>query len=111
MSNQRGPADFLDLGNWNAQCYRCGRKYKALSLLREWEGFYVCASCWEMRQPQDYVRTPPDQQSPPWTQPIPAPIFVGVCDPEGVSAIVDYATVDCVIVDYVSPAFDPSVTD
>lgn len=103
----KGKADFLDLGNWNAVCYQCGRKRKASTLLRYWQGYYVCPEHWEIRQPQDFVRPVADVQTPPWTQPMPAGIFVYVCDPEGQTGIVGYATVGCAIVDYISPAFDP----
>ncbi len=112
MSNPiQGRSDHLILGDWNVVCYQCARKRKASVMMRHWQGYYVCPEHWEARQPQDFVRTPPDVQTPPWTQPMPAGIFVGVCDPEGVTAIVEYAVVDCVIVDYISPAFDPAVTD
>ena len=66
-----GPADYLALGDWNVQCYQCGRKRKASTLLRHWQGYYVCPQHWEMRQPQDFVRSVPDVQTPPWAQPIP----------------------------------------
>ena len=73
----KGPADYLALGDYNAICYDCGRKYKASELIRSWEGFYVCERCWHPRQPQDFVRGVPDKQTPPWTQPRPADVFTG----------------------------------
>jgi len=66
----KGRADHLELGDWNAQCYQCGRKRKAGTLLRHWQGYYVCAEHWEMRQPQDFVRSVPDNMTPPWAQPM-----------------------------------------
>lgn len=65
-----GRADYLALGDWNAVCYQCGRKRKASTLLRYWQGYYVCEEHWEPRQPQDFVRSVPDVQTPPWTQPM-----------------------------------------
>lgn len=65
-----GRADYLEEGTWNAVCYQCGRKRKANTLLRYWQGYYVCEEHWEPRQPQDFVRAIPDIQTPPWTQPI-----------------------------------------
>jgi len=75
MSFQRGRADYLALGDWNAVCYQCGRKRKASQLKRYWQGYYVCPEHWEIRQPQDFVRAVPDVQTPPWTQPMPGDVF------------------------------------
>ena len=82
----RGPRSYLKLGDWNAVCYFCGFKYKASELVRYWEGFYVCKECWEPRHPQDFVRGTMDEQTPPWTQPLPLPsftynnVFLGMTD-------------------------------
>lgn len=70
-----GQADFLRLGDWNVQCFECGRKFKASSMMRHWQGYYVCPPHWEPRQPQDFVRGVADLQTPPWTQPQPAPLW------------------------------------
>lgn len=64
----KGRADYLALGDYNAICYECGGKFKASTLLRHWQGYYVCPPHWEARQPQDFVRSVPDIQTPPWTQ-------------------------------------------
>jgi len=106
----RGRADFLDLGNWNAQCSMCGRKRKGGDLVQNWQGLWRCPEHNEPRQPQDFVRPVADNQLPPFVQ-TNTYNFVYVCDPEGVTAISDYAVADCAIADFVSPAFDPSVTD
>ena len=70
-----GPRSYLKLGDWNAVCYFCGAKRKASELVRYWQGFYVCKECWEPRQPQDFVRGTMDEQTPPWTQPLPTVTF------------------------------------
>lgn len=75
-TDRRGRADFLKLGDWNACCAECGRKRKAGSLQMSWKGYWVCPEHWEPRQPQDFVRGVPDVQAPPWTQPLPALVFV-----------------------------------
>jgi hypothetical protein len=106
----RGRADFLDLGNWNAQCSMCGRKRKGGDLVRNWQGLWRCPEHNEQRQPQDFVRPVADNQLPPFVQTA-TYNFVYVCDPEGVTAIADYAVADCAIADFISPAFDPTVTD
>lgn len=71
-----GRADYYAEGSWNATCYQCGFKFKASMLKRHWQGYYVCPEHWEPRQPQDFVRAQPDLQTPPWTQPRPADVFV-----------------------------------
>jgi len=63
-----GKADYLKLGDWNAQCDRCSFKFKASKLRKTWEGFYVCNACWEPRHPSDFFRLPPDDSSVPWTR-------------------------------------------
>ena len=70
-----GQADFLRLGDYNAQCYECGRKFKFGDLKRHWKGYYVCSQDWEERQPQDFVRGSSDAQTVPYAQPEPAPAF------------------------------------
>lgn len=74
----KGKADHLVLGDHNAVCYECGRKFKASELKRHWQGYYVCAAHWEARHPQDFVRGVQDVQTPPWTQPMPADTFIAV---------------------------------
>lgn len=60
-------------GSHNAICDRCGYKFKAHNLKKEWTGLRTCSgagtnNCWEPRHPQDFVRGRPDKQSPPWTR-------------------------------------------
>lgn len=63
-------ADYLKFdGDWNANCDRCGFKFKASKLKEEWTGFMVCKECWEPRHPQDFLRGVPDDPSVPWTRP------------------------------------------
>ncbi len=82
---------------------------KASMLRKHWQGFWVCPEHWEPRQPQDFARGIKEHPTPPWVQPWPADTYVTVCDPNSMSCIVDYAEVDCAVVDYVSPSFDPSI--
>lgn len=62
-------ADFLRLGDWNAVCSMCNGKFKASELKKHWQGMYRCVKCWEPRHPQDFVRSVPDNPTPPWVQP------------------------------------------
>jgi len=70
-----GRADYYAEGDWNAVCYECGRKRKASTLKKHWQGYWVCPEHWEPRQPQDFVRSVPDVQTPPWAQPMPQDVF------------------------------------
>lgn len=72
-----GKADYLALGDYNALCFECGFKFKASMLKRHWQGYYVCRTCFEPRQPQDFVRSVPDLMTVPWTQPKPADRWLG----------------------------------
>lgn len=100
-----GRADYLALGDWNAVCYQCGRKRKASQLRKHWQGYYVCPEHWEIRQPQDFVRSVPDVQTPPWVQPMPANVFLPFCSPNGQSAVPGQAEPGCVVPGYLSYAY------
>lgn len=71
-----GQADYLELGDWNAVCSMCGFKRKAGTLTKNWQGMWRCPIHNESRQPQDFVRAVPDVQTPPWTQPPGADVFI-----------------------------------
>jgi hypothetical protein len=88
----------------------CGRKRKGTDVVQNWQGMWRCPEHNEPRQPQDFVRGVADVVMPPFIQ-SQTMIFRGVCDPESISAIPDYAGPDCAIPDYISPAFDPSVNE
>lgn len=93
-----GQADYLALGDHNAVCYECGAKFKFSQLRKHWQGYYVCPQHWEPRQPQDFVRGVPDNQTVAVSQPWPAvDTFIGICTINGSSAIPSYATPACMI--------------
>ena len=62
----------LILGNWNALCDSCGRKFKATDLKKRWDGLMVCREDWEQRHPQDLLRVQREQISVPFARPYPA---------------------------------------
>lgn len=64
----KGRADYLELGDWNAACSMCGRKRKASTMVKNWQGMWRCPEHNEPRQPQDFVRGIPDKQTAPWVQ-------------------------------------------
>ena len=90
----KGPADHLELGDWNATCWVCGGKRKASEMRRHWQGHWVCPEHWEPRHPQDFVRAPGGERPPPWTQPDnDTPIYS--CDAESQDGRVGYGVVGC----------------
>ncbi|MFN7882058.1 MAG: hypothetical protein ACK5PF_03455 [bacterium] len=64
--------NFLELGNWNALCDSCGRKFKANQLKRRWDGLMVCEEDYELRHPQDFLRVQRERISVPFARPYPA---------------------------------------
>jgi hypothetical protein len=103
-----GRADYLELGTWNALCSLCGRKRKANTMVKNWQGLYRCPEHDEPRHPQDFVRAVPDVQTPPWVQRPPADVFVVLCSPTDRSALPDLAIPDCVLPEFLDPGLDLS---
>lgn len=91
-----GNNDYLALGDWNAACSMCGRKRKASSMVRNWQGQYRCPTCNETRHPQDFVRGKVDEQSVPWAQPE-TDIDVVFCDFNSQCAIPGFSTPGCMM--------------
>ena len=106
-----GRADYFKPGDWNAACSMCGRKRKASDMVRNWQGQYRCLEHNEPRHPQDYVRGVPDNPTPPWIQPPTEDQFIPMCTLNGISAVITAAVVDCAMIDYVSPSYDPSIEE
>ena len=73
-----GKADFLRVGDYNAICDSCGQKFKFSQLKLRWDGLYCCTvnRCWEIRQPQDYVRGVLDRQAVPISRPDAPPVYI-----------------------------------
>jgi len=105
-----GRADYLELGDWNVVCFECGHKRKASTMMKHWQGYYVCPEHWEARQPQDFVRALPDTQTPPWVQPMPAAVYITTCYPNDKTAIPRRAIPSCMIPGYISPFYDSSAS-
>lgn len=64
-----GRADHYVHGDNNTICDRCGRKYKASDLKREWNGLYTCPDDFEPRHPQDLIKSKHDDQRPSLSRP------------------------------------------
>jgi hypothetical protein len=73
-----GRADYLLIGSYNAICDQCGFKFKNISMRTQWDGLRVCKDCFEVRQPQDFVRGVKDEQSVPIARPDSEPTFTEV---------------------------------
>lgn len=71
-----GQADFLRVGDYNAICDVCGRKFKFSRLRQKWDNTWACEQDWEPRQPQDYLRGIPDNMSVPLSRPDPPNQFI-----------------------------------
>ena len=65
-------------GQWNVICDSCGRKIKSGIAKLRWDGFIVCPEDYEMRHPQDFVKSQTDKISVPFTRPIPTEVFIAV---------------------------------
>ena len=75
-----GIADYYLHGSHNVICDRCGFKFKAHHLRLEWNGLRTCCgagtnNCFEVRQPQDFVRGKADKQAPDWVRSEPTDAF------------------------------------
>jgi len=91
-----GRADYFELGDYNAVCSECGRKRKASTMERNWQGLYRCSRHNEQRQPQDFVRAIPDIMTVPWAQ-LPQDAYTDYCSFNGCSAVANYAVAGCMI--------------
>lgn len=102
----KGKADYFAPGDWNAECWDCGRKWKASQMRRNWQGFYECSLHWTPRQPQDFVRAINDVQTPPWVQPLTTTAGL-MCTPNGTSAVPGQMEPGCIVPGYLSPFYNP----
>lgn len=60
---------YYERGTWDAQCDECGLGFKFNRLQLRWDHAWVCGSCFEPRQPQDFVRAVRDDPSVPVSRP------------------------------------------
>jgi hypothetical protein len=85
-ANPRGPADYFKPGDWNARCGTCNRKCKASQMIKlavfDLGPWFVCPECYEMPNPQNFVRGIPDRQNVPWVQ-NPPDVMIGTSTSTG----------------------------
>jgi hypothetical protein len=92
----KGRADYWSPDDWDAICSMCGRKRKASTMVRNWQGQYRCFEHNEPRQPQDYARGIPERIGSPWAQP-PVDLLVNVCALQDRMSIPGYALPGCTV--------------
>jgi hypothetical protein len=65
-------------GDWKAECDLCGKLFKSSKLRKRWDGYKVCPSDFELRHPQDFVKTTIDTDSPAWLRPEMPDVFIDI---------------------------------
>ncbi len=84
-------------GDYNAICDRCGFKFKASQMLKTWDGLLVDRTCWEPRQPLDFLRVYPEHLGVPIARPEADDEFVDVCYLWGISCYSGLAVAGCAV--------------
>lgn len=56
-------------GTWNALCDVCGFKFKSIDLRERWDGARVCSADFELRNEQDFIKSPRESGPIPWSRP------------------------------------------
>lgn len=54
-------------GKWKVICDVCGFDFLNTELKERWDGLMVCEKDWEPRHPQDFIKSPKEQISVPWS--------------------------------------------
>ena len=87
--------NYLILGDYNAICDSCGRKFKASQLKKRWDGLMVCEEDYELRHPMDFLRVRKEKIAVDFSRPQSADVFVPSCTLETSSGIAGYAGAGC----------------
>ncbi len=82
-----GRENFFRMGDWRAVCDQCGMVCHASQMFLRWDNARTCWHCIEIRNPQDFLKGIADNQSPPWTRPMPPPIFVSGVAPTATQVV------------------------
>ena len=89
--------NWLKLGDWNAICDSCGRKFKASTMRKRWDGLLVCKEDWEVKHPQLSLKVHGDKQYVPDPRPEATDTFINNCTYAGLSSIAGRAVAGCMI--------------
>ncbi len=88
--------NWLKLGDYNAICDSCGRKFKASTMRKRWDGLFVCHEDFEYKHPQLSLKVQGDKQQVPIPRPEPiADTFLAFCDLWTSSPMADFGVADC----------------
>ena len=91
--------NWLQLGDYNAICDSCGRKYKASTMLKRWDGLFVCKEDYEIRHPQLSLRVHGDKQTVAIPRPDPIQdVFINSCNIVNSQGIIGIGIVGCMVV-------------
>ena len=60
---------YYEQGSYNFSCDECVRGFKSSQMRKRWDGLHVCGTCYEIRNPQDFVRAVKDDPSVPVARP------------------------------------------
>lgn len=108
-----GSNSYFAAGQYNFVCDLCGKQGKSSDARKTWDGFYVCSSHKEVRNPQDFVRGRGEQQALPWSRPVVADSFVSpippsTCTLRGTNGLAGFAVAGCGIPSKINLAFLPT---
>ena len=95
--------NWLKLGDYNAICDSCGRKFKASTMRKRWDGLFVCKEDFEYKHPQLSLKVRGDKQYVPIPRPESINTFISSCNLIGSMGIVGYSIVGCSTVDKYFP--------
>jgi hypothetical protein len=91
--------NWLKLGDYNAICDSCGRKFKASTMRKRWDGLFVCHEDFEYKHPQLSLKVQGDKQQVPIPRPEPiADTFLSYCNIWTNSPLANYGTAGCATV-------------
>jgi len=90
--------NWLKLGDYNAICDSCGRKFKASTMRKRWDGLFVCKEDYEIKHPQLSLKVRGDKQQVPIPRPESTDQFLEFCDIWTSSPMADFGTADCAFV-------------
>ena len=93
--------NWLKLGDYNCICDSCGRKFKASTMRKRWDGMFVCKEDWEPKHPQLSLKVHGDKQTVPIPRPEPTQdTFIAYCSIWTSSCYADMGTADCMKANY-----------
>ena len=90
--------NWLKLGDYNVVCDSCGRKFKASTMRKRWDGLLVCKEDFEVKHPQLSLKVHGDKQTVPIPRPEAEDQFLEFCDIWTSSPMADFGTADCAFV-------------